>query len=59
MFGQKVHGFCRLFQVVQFRPMGEDCALLRFEIVLNVNEKADPTITLFRLTRRTGAPGDP
>ena len=57
VFGQKIHRPCRLFQVVQFRPMGEPRALLCFEIVLNWGEQADPTVTLFRLAGRTGASG--
>ena len=57
VFGQKIYRPCRLFQVVQFRPMGEPRALLCFEIVLNWGEQADPTVTLFRLAGRTGASG--
>ena len=59
MLCQKVHGPGRLFQIVQLRPMREPSALLGFEIVLDINEQADPSVALFRPLGRSGAPGDP
>ena len=58
VFGQKIYRPCRLFQVVQFCPMREPRALLCFEIVLNINEQADTTVTLFWLTGRGDPHGD-
>lgn len=59
MFGQEIHGLGGLFQIVQFRPMGEACALLRLDVVLNINEQADLSVLLFRLAGRSGSSGDP
>lgn len=49
VFHQKVHGSGSLFQIVQFRPVREAGALLGFQIVLQVNEQADPSVALFWL----------
>ena len=39
--------------------MGEACTLLRLDVVLNINEQADLSVLLFRLTGRSVASGDP
>ena len=39
--------------------MGEACALLRLDIVLDINEQADLSVLLFRLAGRSGASGNP
>ena len=39
--------------------MGEACALLCLDIVLDINEQADLSVLLFRLAGRSGASGDP
>ena len=59
MFGQEIHGLGGLFQIVQLRPMGEACTLLRLDVVLNINEQADLSVLLFRLAGRSGVSGDP
>lgn len=59
MLRQEVHGPGGLFQVVQLRPMCEPGALLCLDIILNVNEQADPSVTLLRLPGWSGASGDP
>ena len=59
MLRQEVHGFSGLFQIVQLRPMGEACALLRLDVVLNINEQADLSVPLFRLAGRSGTSGNP
>ena len=59
VFGQEIHGLGGLFQIVQLRPMGEACALLCLDIVLDINEQADLSVLLFRLVGRSGAAGEP
>ena len=59
VFGQEIYGLGGLFQIVQLRPMGEACALLRLDVVLDINEQADLSVLLFRLAGRSGASGDP
>lgn len=59
VFDQEIHGLSGLFQIVQLRPMGEACALLCLDIILNVDEQADSSVTLLRLSGRSGASGDP
>ena len=59
VFGQEIHGLGGLFQIVQLRPMGKTCALLRLDIILDINEQADLSVLLFRLAGRSGASGDP
>lgn len=59
MLRQEVHSFGGLFQIVQLRPMGEACALLCLDIVLDINEQADLSVLRFRLVGRSGASGDP
>ena len=59
MFGQEIHGLGGLFQIVQLRPMGEACALLCLNVILDINEQADLPVLLFRLAGRSGASGDP
>ena len=56
---QEVHGPGGLFQIVQLRPMREPGALLCLDVVLNVNEQADPSVMLLRLPGWSGASGDP
>ena len=58
MFGQEIHGLGDLFQIVQLRPMGEACALLCLDVVLDINEQADLSAPLLRLAGRSGASGD-
>ena len=36
MFGQEIHGLGGLFQIVQFRPMGEAGALLCLDVILDI-----------------------
>ena len=59
MFRQVVHGLSRLFQIIQLRPVRKTGTLLCFDIILNINEQADPPVTLLRLFGWTGASGDP
>ena len=59
VFGQEIHGLGGLFQIVQLRPMGEACTLLRLDIILDINEQADLSVLPFRLAGRSGASGDP
>ena len=59
VFGQEIHGLGGLFQIVQLRPMGEACTLLRLDVVLNINEQADLSVLQFRLAGRSGASGNP
>ena len=59
VFRQEIHGLGGLFQIVQLRPMGEACTLLRLDVVLNINEQADLSVLLFRLAGRSGASGNP
>ena len=59
VLGQEIHGLGGLFQIVELRPMGEACALLCLDIVLDINEQADLSVLLFRLAGRSGASGDP
>lgn len=59
MLCQEVHGPGGLFQIIQLRPMREPGALLCLDIVLNVNEQADPSVTLLRLPGWSGTSGDP
>lgn len=59
MLRQVVHGSGRLFQVVQLRPVREPGALLRLDIVLNINKQAAPPVTLLWLHGWTGGSGNP
>ena len=59
MFGQEIHGLGGLFQIVQLRPMGKACALLRLDVVLNINEQADLSVLRFRLVGRSGTSSNP
>ena len=59
VFGQEIHGLGGLFQIVQLRPMGEACALLCLDIVLDINEQADLSVLRFRLVGRSGTSGNP
>ena len=59
VLGQEIHGLGGLFQIVQLRPMGEACTLLRLDVVLDINEQADLSILPFRLAGRSGTSGDP
>ena len=59
VFRQEIHGLGGLFQIVQLRPMGEARALLCLDVVLDINEQADLSVTLLRLLRWSGASGDP
>ena len=59
VFGQEIHGLGGLFQIVQLRPMGEACALLCLDVILDINEQADLSVLPFRLAGRSGSSGDP
>ena len=59
MLRQEVHGFSGLFQIVQLRTMGEACALLCLNVILDINEQADLPVLLFRLAERSGASDNP
>lgn len=59
MFRQEIHGLGGLFQIVQLRPMGEACALLCLDVILDINEQADLSVLLFRLAGRSGTSGNP
>ena len=39
--------------------MGEACALLCLNVILDINEQADLSVLLFRLAGRSGSSGDP
>ena len=39
--------------------MGEACALLCLNVILDINEQADLSVLLFRLAGRSGASGNP
>ena len=47
MFGQEIYGLGGLFQIVQLRPMGEACALLCLNVILDINEQADLSVLPF------------
>ena len=59
VFGQEIHGLGGLFQIVQLRPMGEACALLCLDVILDINEQADLSVLRFRLVGRSGTSGNP
>ena len=59
MFRQEIHGLGGLFQIVQLRPMGEACALLCLDVILDINEQADLSVLRFRLVGRSGTSGNP
>ena len=59
MLRQEVHGPGGLFQIVQFRPMREPGIFLSLDIVLDINEQTDLSVTLLRLPGKSGASGDP
>ena len=59
VFGQEIHGLGGLFQIVQLRPMGEACALLCLNVILDINEQADLPVLLFQLAGRSGASSNP
>ena len=46
VFGQEIHGLGGLFQIVQLRPMGEACALLCLDIVLDIKEEEKKGLTV-------------
>ena len=58
MFGEKVHGGGRPFQILNGRPPLVSGALLGLDIVLNVNEQADLPAALLGLSGGTGASGN-
>ena len=58
MFGEKVHGSSRSFQILNGRPPLVSGALLGLDIVLNVNEQADFPSALPGLSGGTGASGN-
>ena len=39
--------------------MGEACALLCLDVILDINEQADLSVPLFRLAGRSGTSGNP
>ena len=59
MFGEKVHGGGRPFQILNGRPPLVSGVLLGLDIVLNINEQADLPIALPGLPGGPGASGDP
>ena len=59
MFGEKVHGGSRPFQILNGRPPLVSGALLGLDVVLNVNKQADLPIVLPGLPGGPGASGDP
>lgn len=59
VFGKKVHGGGRPFQILNGRPPLVSGALLGLDIVLNVNEQADLPAALPGLSGRPGASGNP
>ena len=59
MFGEKVHGGGRPFQIFNGRPPLVSGTLLGLDIVLNVNEQADLPATLPGLSGGPGASGNP
>ena len=59
MLSQEIHGLGGLFQIVQLRPMGEACALLCLNVILDINEQADLSVLPFQLAGRSGSSGDP
>ena len=58
MFGEKVHGSSRSFQILNGRPPLVSGALLGLDTVLNVNEQADLPSALPGLSGGTGASGN-
>lgn len=59
MLRQEIHGLGGLFQIIKLRPMGEPGALLCPDVILDINEQADLSVTLFWLPGRSGASDDP
>ena len=59
MFGEKVHGGGRTFQILNGRPPLVSGALLGLDIVLNVNEQADLPAALPGLSGGAGASDNP
>ena len=59
MLRQKVGDICNPFEIFDGRPAAIACALLRLDVVLDINEQADLSAPLFRLVGRSGASGDP
>ena len=59
VFGKKVHGGGRSFQILNGCPPLVSGALLGLDIVLNINEQADLPIALPGLPGGPGASGDP
>ena len=59
MFGEKVHGGGRPFQILNSRPPLVSGALLGLDVVLNVNEQADLPAALPGLPGGAGPSGDP
>ena len=58
MFGEKVHGGGRPFQILNGRPPLVSGALLGLDVVLNVNEQVDLPAALSGLSGWPGASGD-
>ena len=59
MFGEKVYGGGRPFQILNGRPPLVSGALLGLDVVLNVNEQADLPVALPGLPGGAGPSGDP
>jgi hypothetical protein len=55
----KVHGGGHLFQILNSHPSLVSSDMLSLDIVLNVNEQADPPTTLLWLPGGAGSSGDP
>jgi hypothetical protein len=51
VFRQEIHGLGGLFQIVQLRPMGEACALLCLDVILDINEQADLYLMRYGIVR--------
>lgn len=58
MFGKKVHGGSRSFQILNSCPPLVSGALLGLDIVLNVNEQTDLSAALLGLSGWSGASDD-
>ena len=59
VFGEKVHGGGRPFQILNGCPPLVSGALLGLDVVLNVNKQADLPVALPGLSGGAGASGDP
>lgn len=58
MFRRKIEGIRNPFQIFDGYPAAIACALLRLDVLLDINEQVDLSVPLIRLTGRSGASGD-